>query len=127
DVMCGGADFARAGGPELGFGVPAVKGVGDNAVAAILAARAEDGPFASIWDFCRRVDQAQVNKRALESLIRGGALDSTGASRLGMLEVLPQAMGQAARRRSDEAVGVMALFGDGHGDAHALEGDPPAP
>src|SRR5262245_45355599 len=96
DVNESGADFAVTGEHEIRFGLSAVKGVGDNAVAAILAARAEDGPFASIWDFCRRVDQAQVNKRALESLIRGGALDSTGASRLGMLEVLAQAIGQAA-------------------------------
>ena len=111
DVNESGADFAVTGEHEIRFGLSAVKGVGDNAVAAILAARAEDGPFASIWDFCRRVDQAQVNKRALESLIRGGALDSTGASRLGMLEVLAQAIGQAARRRSDEAAGQESLFG----------------
>ena len=74
---------------EIRFGLTAVKGVGENAVAAIIAARDAGGPFESIWDFCRRVDQAQVNKRALESLIRGGALDSTGATRLGMLEALP--------------------------------------
>ena len=67
-----------------------MKGVGENAVAAIMAARDAGGPFESIWDFCRRVDQAQVNKRALESLIRAGALDSTGATRLGMLEAHPR-------------------------------------
>jgi DNA polymerase-3 subunit alpha len=103
-----------------------VKGVGENAVAAILAARDEGGPFESIWDFCRRVDQAQVNKRALESLIRGGALDSTGASRLGMLEALPAAMGQAARRRLDLAAGQESLFGSiGGGEPAVVELDPP--
>jgi DNA polymerase III subunit alpha len=111
---------------EIRFGLTAVKGVGENAVAAILAARDAGGPFESIWDFCRRVDQAQVNKRALESLIRGGALDSTGATRLGLLEALPAAMGQAARRRLDLAAGQESLFGAiGGGSPAVIELDPP--
>jgi DNA polymerase-3 subunit alpha len=111
DVNVSGSDFAVTGEREIRFGLSAVKGVGESAVAAILTARETDGPFASIFDFCRRVDQAQVNRRALESLIRSGALDSTGASRKGMLDALAQAMGQAARRRSDEASGQESLFG----------------
>jgi DNA polymerase III subunit alpha len=110
DVNLSGADFAVTGPGEIRFGLTAVKGVGENAVAAIIAARDAGGPFESIWDFCRRVDQAQVNKRALESLIRGGALDSTGATRRGMLEALAAAMGQAARRRMDLAAGQESLF-----------------
>ena len=111
DVNVSGADFAVTGEREIRFGLTAIKGVGENAVAAIIAARDAGGPFESIWDFCRRVDQAQVNKRALESLIRGGALDSTGATRLGMLEAIPAAVGQAARRRNDLAAGQESLFG----------------
>jgi DNA polymerase-3 subunit alpha len=61
--------------------------------AAIVAARADGGPFASIWDFTERVDPQVVNKRSLESLVKCGALDSTGASRMGMLGVLEQASG----------------------------------
>jgi DNA polymerase-3 subunit alpha len=101
-----------------------VKGVGESAVAAIIAAREADGAFHSTFDFCRRVDQAQVNKRALESLIRSGAFDSTGATRKGMLDALPMAMGQAARRRSDEASGQESLFGliEGTGP---IDVDPP--
>jgi DNA polymerase-3 subunit alpha len=125
DVNRSGADFAVTGEREIRFGLTAVKGVGENAVTAILAAREEGGPFESIWDFCRRVDQAQVNKRALESLIRSGALDSTGGARRGMLEALPAAMGQAARRRVDLATGQESLFGL-MGDAEAaVELDPP--
>ncbi|HVH00160.1 MAG TPA: DNA polymerase III subunit alpha [Miltoncostaeaceae bacterium] len=135
DVNLSGPDFAvtgpgeMPGSPrEIRFGLTAVKGVGENAVAAILAARDEGGPFESIWDFCRRVDQAQVNKRALESLVRGGALDSTGASRLGLLEALPAAMGQAARRRLDLAAGQESLFGAiGGGEPAVVELDPPIP
>ena len=58
-------------------------------------AREADGEFESIWDFCERVDARAVNKRAIECLVKCGALDSTGATRQGMLEVLPQA--QSAR------------------------------
>jgi DNA polymerase-3 subunit alpha len=126
DVNLSGPDFAVTGPEEIRFGLTAVKGVGENAVAAILAARAEGGAFESLWDFCRRVDQAQVNKRALESLIRGGALDSTGAARRGMLEALPAAMGQAARRRLDLAAGQESLFGAmGGADPVVVELDPP--
>jgi DNA polymerase-3 subunit alpha len=125
DVNVSRADFAVTGPREIRFGLTAVKGVGENAVVAILAARDDGGRFESIWDFCRRVDQAQVNKRALESLIRSGALDSTGATRRGMLEALPAAMGQAARRRVDLAAGQESLFGAA-GDADApVELDPP--
>ena len=72
------------------FGLDAVKNVGHAAVEAILRAR-EDAPIASIWDFCERVDSRAVNKRAIECLIKCGALDSTGATRQGMLEALPAA------------------------------------
>lgn len=134
DVNVSGADFtvsdedtAEAAAGRIRFGLTAVKGVGENAVAAIIAARDAGGPFESIWDFCRRVDQAQVNKRALESLIRSGALDSTGATRRGMLDALPAAMAQAARRRSDLALGQESLFAAmaGADDAPPMEVDPP--
>jgi len=128
DVNASGSDF-EVTDPDQGeirFGLSAVKGVGENAVGAILAARADGGPFASIWDFCRRVEGGVVNKRALESLIRAGALDSTGATRLGMLEALPMAMGQAARRRNDAALGQESLFGMlDAGPVGAIDLDPP--
>ena len=60
-------------------------------VQAIICSREAAGPFDSLWDFCERVDSRTVNKRAIESLVKCGALDSTGAARRGMLEVLEQA------------------------------------
>jgi DNA polymerase-3 subunit alpha len=128
DVNVSRSDFAVTGETEIRFGLTAVKGVGENAVAAIMTARDSGGPFESIWDFCRRVDQAQVNKRALECLIRSGALDSTGATRLGMLEAMPAAVSQAARRRNDMAAGQESLFGAMNAagaDAAMVEPDPP--
>ncbi len=110
--------FAVVPSGEIRFGLTAVKGVGENAVASIIAARDEGGRFESLWDFCRRLEGSQVNKKALEGLIRSGALDSTGATRRGMLDALPAAMGQAARQRSDAEAGQESLFGR-HDDPEA--------
>jgi DNA polymerase-3 subunit alpha len=98
------------------FGLDAVKNVGHSAVEAILRAR-EDGPIASIWDFCERVDSRAVNKRAIECLVKCGALDSTGASRKGMLEALPaaQSAGQKAQEDAQLGQGSIFDFGDGAG------------
>ena len=73
-------DFAVVEG-KIRFGLNAVKNVGDSAARAIVAAREDGGAFASIWDFTERVDPQVANKRALEALVRCGALDSTGDSR----------------------------------------------
>jgi DNA polymerase III subunit alpha len=98
------------------FGLDAVKNVGHQAVEAILRAR-EDSTIASIWDFCERVDARAVNKRAIECLIKCGALDSTGASRKGMLETLPaaQSAGQKAQEDAQLGQGSIFDFGDDSG------------
>ncbi len=126
DVNRSESGFAVTGDREIRFGMTAVKGVGENAVLALVDERASGGPFTSLWDFCRRVDPAQLNKRALESLIRGGALDCTRATRAGMLDALPAAMAQAAKRRTDQAAGQESLFGllDDAGGG-SMEADPP--
>lgn len=110
DVNASQSAFAVTGAAEIRFGLTAVKGVGEAAVAALVAERETGGEFASIWDFCRRIDHAQVNRRALESLIKSGALDSTGGSRKAMLGALADAMGKAARARHDAAAGQVNLF-----------------
>ena len=91
-------DFAVVEG-QIRFGLNAVKNVGGPAARAICAERESGGQFASIWDFVERVDAQCVNKRSLESLVKCGALDALGATRMGMLAVLDQAVrGGAARR-----------------------------
>ena len=77
-------------GNKIRFGLDAVKNVGHSAVESIIGAR-EERPFDSLWDFCERVDARAVNKRAIECLIKCGALDSTGAPRRAMLDRLPDA------------------------------------
>jgi DNA polymerase III subunit alpha len=91
------------------FGLDAVKNVGHAAVEAILRAR-EDAPLASIWDFCERVDSRAVNKRAIECLVKCGALDSTGASRKGMLEALPAAQSAGQKAQEDAQLGQGSIF-----------------
>jgi DNA polymerase-3 subunit alpha len=91
DVNASQVDFAVVEG-KIRFGLNAVKNVGETACRAIIAAREAGGPFGSIWDFTERVDPQLVNKRALESLVKCGALDSTGASRKGMADMLDQAL-----------------------------------
>ncbi len=97
---------------KIRFGMNAVKGVGVGAIEAIIAAREEGGPFASVFDFCARVDSQMANKRVLEALVRSGAFDSSGDPRRGMLEVLPLAMSDGERKRKDKAQGQGDLFGD---------------
>jgi DNA polymerase III subunit alpha len=101
------------------FGLDAVKNVGHSAVEAILRAR-EDASIASIWDFCERVDSRAVNKRAIECLIKCGALDSTGATRKGMLEALPAAQSAGQKAQEDAQLGQGSIFD--FGDAAASGG-----
>src|SRR5690348_9057190 len=92
DVNQSQVDFAVVEG-KIRFGLNAVKNVGESACNAIVAARETGGPFESIWDFTERVDPQVVNKRALESLIKAGAL---AGSRKAMLQVLDQALGSGS-------------------------------
>jgi DNA polymerase-3 subunit alpha len=109
DVNTSQLDFAVVEG-KIRFGLSAVKNVGEPAARAIIRARDEGGSFASIWDFCERVDPAAANKRALESLVKCGALDSTGASRMGMLAALEAALGAGAARQQEALFGQESMF-----------------
>ena len=99
DVNESQVDFAVVGG-KIRFGLNAVKGVGELACRTIIRAREEEGPFESIWDFTERVDPSVVNKRALESLVKCGALpgpadgDAPGAGAGALLRA------EAARRQA---------------------------
>jgi DNA polymerase III subunit alpha len=111
------------------FGLDAVKGVGYQAVEAIKRARDEAGPFTSLWDFCERVDNRTVNKKAIEALIKCGALGSTGATRKGMLTVLEQAQGAGQKAQQDAEIGQGSIFDldDGGAGPGAAVGTPQAP
>jgi DNA polymerase III subunit alpha len=115
DVNSSECDFAVVEG-KIRFGLNAVKNVGDPAARAIIAAREEGGPFGSIWDFTERVDPNSANKRALESLIKCGAFDSTGATRRGMLDCVEQALSWGGRTQADKITGQGSIFDFGGTD-----------
>ena len=125
DVNESDHDFVVSAGC-IRFGLDAVKNVGSAAVDAIVRAREEGGRFKSIWDFCRRVDCRAVNKKAIESLVKCGALDSTGASRRGMLEVLPQAQAGGNKAQLDAQLGQGSFF-DVEGGAQEPQPELPVP
>ncbi len=108
-------------GKSIRFGLDAVKNVGHAAVEAILTARERGEPFESVWGFCERVDARAVNKRAVECLIKCGALDSTGDTRRGMLEVLATALASASKAQEDARRGQSSIFDLGGDSA-----EPPA-
>jgi DNA polymerase-3 subunit alpha len=95
---------------NIRFGLDAVKGVGYQAVEAIKRTREEGGEFLSLWDFCERVDNRAVNKKAIEALIKCGAFGSTKATRKGMLEVLEQAQGAGQKAQQDALIGQGSIF-----------------
>ena len=109
DVNLSDHEFTVIAG-DIRFGLDAVKGVGYQAVEAIKRARGEGGEFSSIWDFCERVDNRTVNKKAIEALIKCGAFGSTGASRKGMLSVLEQAQGAGQKIQQDAQIGQGSIF-----------------
>jgi DNA polymerase-3 subunit alpha len=104
------------------YGLGAVKNVGQGAVETIIEARG-DGPFVDLEDFSRRVDLRQVGKRALESLIRVGALDSLG-ERLDLLDSLDRIVSYSASHFRAAEVGQLSIFGDATGVAERLELQP---
>ena len=101
DVNESQTDFAVVGG-KIRFGLNAVKGVGELACRTIIRAREEGGPFESLWDFTERVDPSVVNKRALESLVKCGALPGSRAGHAARARagarLRPEAAGRPARR-----------------------------
>lgn len=104
-------DSGSRGKGYLRFGLAAIKGVGEKAVRAIVAARSEGGPFANLYDFCERVDLSAVNRGVIEALIKAGAFDTTGAMRKALILVLDKALQVGSSAQRDRASGQMSMFG----------------
>ncbi|HKI51306.1 MAG TPA: DNA polymerase III subunit alpha [Geothermobacteraceae bacterium] len=95
---------------SMRFGLGAVKGAGTAAIEAILEARNE-GPFASLHDFCERVNLQKVNKKVVEALIKCGAFDSLEGHRAQYLLALEDAMEVGSRVQRERESGQESLFG----------------
>ncbi|MBM3944789.1 MAG: DNA polymerase III subunit alpha, partial [SAR202 cluster bacterium] len=105
---------SRDGKPALRFGLATVKNVGEGAVQSLLSARAGQGPFASLEEFCRRADLGALNRKALESLVKAGALDTFG-DRGALMSVVERILGLAqseARLRDSGQTSMFDMFGE---------------
>ncbi|MEZ5647363.1 MAG: DNA polymerase III subunit alpha [Burkholderiaceae bacterium] len=125
DVNRGVYRFEPVNDKLIRYGLGAVKGTGELAIEAIVAAREgrgegpnghETGPFASLFDFCLRVDRQRINKRTVEALIKAGAFDSLHLNRAELLASVDLAFEYAATTQANaHQGGLFDLMGD---DAH---------
>ena len=99
-------------GDEIRFGLVAVKNVGEGAIEAIIEARNTDR-FKSLFDFCEHVDLKRVNKRVVESLVKCGAFDSTGAKRSQLMAAIEEALEYGQRVQKERNDPQMNLFDTG--------------
>ena len=95
---------------NIRFGLAAVKNVGGAAIESVTSNRNESGKFTSLYDFCKRIDLRKANRRVIESLIKCGAFDSTGAQRSQMIAVLDNALEHAQRFQKDRMSKQINMF-----------------
>lgn len=112
DINISAAHFTVPSPRSVLYGLGAMKGVGLSAIEEILAERQRGGTFASLGDFCRRVDGRKVNRRVIEALIRGGAMDGLDRNRAALLAVLPLTMKAAEQHGEMCSGGQTDFFGE---------------
>jgi len=110
------------------YGLGALKGVGEAALEGIINEREANGPFADLYDFCRRSDTRKVNRRVMEALIKSGAMDSLGPNRASLTASLSNAVQLAEQNQKNASVGQDDMFGsmdapDEHASVHIVEVD----
>ena len=103
------------------FGLVAIKNIGRGFIQAVMKEREASGLFRSLPDFCRRMAGSDMNKRALENLIRAGAFDSTGARRSQLIQVYEKVLDAAAARQRQNLEGQLDFFGMSQSRGQAAE------
>ncbi len=98
-------------GDNIRYGLVAVKNIGSKFIESVMAERQANGPFTSFTDFCERAFGPDMNRRALESLIKAGAFDSMGLKRRQLMEGVGLVLDEIADRRRKNVEGQMDLFG----------------
>jgi DNA polymerase-3 subunit alpha len=109
-VNTSAADFSVADG-QIHFALSAIKGCGGSTATSIEKERTENGPFKDLFEFCERVDLHAVNKSAIETLIKAGAMDCFGAKRSQLLAVIEKAVQAGLAVQADKKRGQASLFG----------------
>ncbi|MDO8310207.1 MAG: DNA polymerase III subunit alpha [Actinomycetota bacterium] len=110
DVNDSDFDFTPRG-TDIRFGLSAIRNVGGNVVASVIATRRQVGRFGDFHDFIAKVDASVCNKRVVDSLIKGGAFDSLGHTRKGLVAVHEQVVDAAVDIKRAESHGQFDLFG----------------
>jgi DNA polymerase-3 subunit alpha len=114
DVNRGNYRFEPISDKVIRYGLGAVKGTGQQAIEAIVAARQEGGAFTSLYDFCVRVDRARINKRSVEALIKAGAFDSLQLNRASLVASVDRAFDFANATEANANQGGLFDMGDSH-------------
>ena len=111
DVNESGAHFTVSGG-NIRYGLIAIKGMGRSAVEGLVAERERGGVFRSFEDFCKRTNGGDLNRRAVENLIKAGAFDSMGYKRRALMQIAGAVIDSITQAQRDNISGQMDLFGD---------------
>ena len=109
DVNDSDSDFTPRG-TDIRFGLSAIRNVGTNVVASIVATRTAKGRFGDFADYLKKVEAVGVNKKTVESLIKAGAFDSLGHTRKGLHQVHAEAIDACLDTKKAEAIGQYDLF-----------------
>ncbi|MDH3509671.1 MAG: DNA polymerase III subunit alpha [Gammaproteobacteria bacterium] len=109
DVNDSGYAFSRRGEAAVRYGLGAIKGLGRNAAEQILAVR-QAGEFSNLDDFCQRMSTQKVGRRAIEALIKSGAMDQFAPNRPSLLAILPTALNRAEQNARALAAGQEDMF-----------------
>ena len=115
DINQSSSNFTPVGN-SVRFGLSAVRNVGDNVVAGIMAGRREHGPAGTFMDFLDHSPLVVCNKRVIESLIKAGAFDSLGYARRSLMEVFESAVDQVVPAKRSAEFGQADLFASGPGE-----------
>ena len=115
DVNASGANFT-VDGQNIRYGLVAIKGIGWGAIESLTTERTQGGPFRDFEDFCRRMNGKELNKRAVENLIKAGAFDSMGYKRRALLQISGAVIDSVAQSARDNISGQLDLFGELSGE-----------
>ena len=124
NINRGSYRFEPISNKQIRYGLGAIKGTGQQAIEAIVAAREgrgpteEAGPFTSLFDFCRRVDRSKMNKRCVEALIKAGAFDTLQLNRAALVASMERAFDFAAACEANaNQHGLFDMGDDDHGSS----------
>lgn len=103
--------FSVADERTILYGLGAIKGVGKSAVESLIDERNSNGRYTSLPEFCRRVNHDKINRRALEAMVKAGAMDDFGQSRRSLMHEVPEALKSADQHARAAAAGQNDMFG----------------